>query len=89
MIIDIVMELMSKSKTKTEDEQRGGGISSTIWYTISLLTYVGAIALSWNCNDASGSSVGMKVMYAFLAGFFSHFYLMFYVIYRVLLGNAC
>lgn len=86
MIVDLAYALMSKGQ---EREQKGGGVGKTIWHIVSLCLFIGAIAVSWNCNTKAGSGVGMKVLYAFVAGLFSHIYLVFHLIYRLMLGNPC
>lgn len=86
MLLDLAVSLANK---KTDEEQQGGGVGTTIWYIVSLFVWVAAVALSWNCNTKAGTDTLAKVLYALIAALFSHFYLVFYLIYRVLLKNPC
>ena len=46
-----------------------------------------AVYLSWNCTYKE--SLGVRILYALVAGIFDYIYLIYYFIYRVLLGNKC
>lgn len=87
MLLDLAVSIVNNNNK--DDEQQGGGVGTTIWYIVSLIVWISAVALSWNCNTKAGIDTMAKVLYAIAAALFSHFYLIFYLVYRVILKNPC